>query len=333
MPIYFYWGEDDFARERAVKELQKSILDPDWFQFNYDRLSGEKADTTMVALDLAMTPVFGVGARLVEVVDSSICQHCGQDLFSVLERTLPKLPATTHLLFTSRKKPDKRLKSTKLLQDLAQMQEFALIPPWKGELLLARVSEVAQELEVSLTPGATELLAEAVGNDTRQLWNELTKLSLYGANRNQPLDEKAISVLVSAQSANSIKLATAILAGDGSTALGLAADLINRNEPALKIVATLVGQFRTWGIVKLMMEEGERDNKAIATAAEIGNPNRIYYLRKSLQSLSSSQLLEALPILLELEFSLKGGAQTQETLFPHIIRLCQLFDPQNSWNK
>ncbi|MGK7875882.1 MAG: DNA polymerase III subunit delta [Xenococcaceae cyanobacterium] len=326
MPIYLFWGEDDFAIAKAAHQLQQGVLDPNWSQFNYDKIPGDRADAAIEALNQAMTPVFGMGGRLVWLGDTNICQHCPEYLLSELKRTLPAIPETSHLLFTTSKKPDRRIKSTQLLQKYAEVREFSLIPPWKTEALLNRVQQVSKEVGVNLTPAAAQLLAESVGNNTRQLWNELEKLSIYGKTRTKPLAPDEISALVNSNTQNSLQLAAAIRSGNQGRALRLVADLINLNEPALRIVATLVGQFRTWAMVKLMMEEGIRDEKAIATAAEVGNPKRIYFLRKEVHSLYSGQLLSTLPVLLELEFSLKRGAEPLSTLQTKIIELCRLFD-------
>ncbi|MFN9614929.1 MAG: DNA polymerase III subunit delta, partial [Dolichospermum sp.] len=35
MPIYVYWGEDDFAMEKAIVTLRERVLDPLWASFNY----------------------------------------------------------------------------------------------------------------------------------------------------------------------------------------------------------------------------------------------------------------------------------------------------------
>ena len=139
-----------------------------------------------------------------------------------------------------------------------------------------------------------------------------------------PLNGDAIATLVSANNQNSLKLAAAIRTGDTGRALGLIADLISRNEPALRIVATLIGQFRTWFWVKLMMEAGVRDEKAIATAAEVGNPKRVYFLQQEVKSLSLPQLQKTLPILLDLEVSLKQGAEATAILQTKVIELCQV---------
>lgn len=325
MPIYLYWGEDDFEINSAVVKLQQQILDPDWQQFNYHKLQGDRAETILEGLNQVMTPVFGIGERLVWLVDTNLCQQCSDDILAELQRTLPVIPDTAHLLLTTSKKPDSRLKVTKLIKEYAQVKEFNLIPPWETDRLIAKVKETATAKAVKLTPKAIELLADSVGNNTRQLCNELDKLSLYHQDQNQSLDENIIASLVICNTQNSIKLAEAIIAGKTATALGLISDLINLNEPPLKIVATLMGKFRTWLVIKLMEEAGNRDNKAIAEAAEIGNPFRVKYLQREIATLSSQQLMTALPLLLDLEYSLKRGAESLAILQTKIIELCCLF--------
>lgn len=326
MPTYFFFGEDEFSMTRAVDALRESVLDPSWASFNYDKIASDKPDAVKAGLNQAMTPPFGSGSRFVWLVDTTITQHCSSDLLTELERTLPQIPDSSLLLLTAAKKPDGRLKSTKLIKKMAaKVQEFSPIPPWKTELLEQRVKEVARELKVKLTNTAVQLLAESVGNDTRLIHSELTKLELYVKGSNKPIDVEAIAALVQSNTQNSLKLASAIREGKTSLALKLVADLIGHNEPALKIVATLVGQFRTWLWVKLAIETGERDEKAIAQAAEIANPKRIYFLRKEVQSLSLAKLQKALPLLLELEWSLKKGAEETAILQTKAIELCRLF--------
>lgn len=325
MPIYLYWGEDDFAIQKAVATLSDRILDPQWANFNYTQYPPEQADAVIQGLNQSMTPPFGAGSRLVWLVDTTLTQHCSEDLLTELKRTLPVIPETSVLLLTCRSKPDGRLKSTQLLQKLAEIREFSLIPPWKTEQLVQRVQQAAQEVGVKLTQKSAYLVAEAVGNDTRQLYSELEKLRLYAGAVNKPLDVDAVADLVGANTQNSLQLAAAIRAGNAATSLTLVRELISRNEPALRIVATLIGQFRTWLWVKLMMETGQRDQRAIAQAAEVGNPKRVYFLQQEVNSLTVEQLVSTLPLLLELEVSLKQGAEEMTALQTKVIELCQIF--------
>ncbi|MDY7016437.1 MAG: DNA polymerase III subunit delta [Cyanobacteriota bacterium] len=321
--IYLFWGEDEFAMRQEIDKLRNEILDPDWSQFNFEKIPGERPDSAIAALNQAMTPSFGSGGRLVWLANTPLCQHSSEDLLAQLQRTLPALPETSTLLLTAAKKPDGRSKVTKLLQKHATIREFALIPPWKTEALVRKVENAAKDLGVRLTRGAVALLAESVGNDTRQLWNELEKLSLWSQKNSKPLDETIVSRLVAINTHNSLKLAEAIRQGKEALTLELVAELLARNEPPLRIVATLCSQFRLWAIVRLMIDAGERDEKAIAAAADIANPKRIYYLRQEIRALSSKKLLATLPILLQLEISLKRGSPPLETLQAQALRLCQ----------
>jgi DNA polymerase III subunit delta len=302
--IYFFWGEDDFALGQAVTALRDRTVDPDWASFNYDKLPADQADAVAQGLNLAMTPVFGAGSRLVWLADTTLAQRCPDDLLKELERTLPVLPETTVLLLTSTSKMDGRLKSTKLLQKVGEIREFSPISPWKTDLLVQNVRQVAQSVGVKLTNGAIELLAEAVGNNSRQLYSEMEKLRLYVGANQEPVNETAVANLVTAHSQNSLQLVAAIRQGDTARALNLVADLFSRNEPALRIVATLVGQFRTRLWIKLMMEAGERDEREIARLAS---------------------LQQTLPILMELEFGLKFGADPLELMQMKVMELCQLY--------
>lgn len=326
MPIYLFWGEDDFAIAQAVAKLQNEVLDPNWLEFNYQKLDGDSSESIIEGLNQAMTPVFGMGGRLTWLANTNLCQQKPEDrITDELKRTLEVIPDTSHLLLTTSKKPDGRLSSTKLLNKHAQVKDFSLIPPWKTDLIANKVKAITHEIGLKLTSEAIALLTDSVGNNTRQIWNELEKLKIYQGDNNQPLDKNAVAALVVCNTQNSLQLAAAIKDGKADQALGLVTDLINRNEPALKIVATLVGQFRTWTTVKLMEESGERDNKTIASAAGINNPNRLYFIRQEIQQNKPQQFLSALPMLLDLEYSLKTGAETLEVLQTKIIELCLLF--------
>ena len=325
MPIYLYWGEDDFAITKAVVQLRDHVLDPQWVSFNYNSLPPDQPDAAIEGLNQAMTPPFGAGSRLVWLVDTTLCQQCSEDLLTELKRTLPIIPETSVLLLTCHTKPDGRLKSTQLLQKCAHIREFSLIPPWKTEQIVQRVQQAAQELGVKLSQKSAYLVAESVGNNTRQLYSELEKLKTFAGGASKPLDVDAVASLVRANTQNSLHLAAAIKDGDAAKALAKATELINRNEPALRIVATLIGQFRTWLLVKLMIETGQRDEKAIAQAAEVGNSKRVYFLQQEVKPLSVQQLVSTLPLLLELEVSLKQGAEEMSALQTKVIELCQVF--------
>lgn len=56
MPIYLYWGEDDFTLQKAVASLRDRVLDPQWSSFNYTLLAPDQPDVIVQGLNQAMTP-------------------------------------------------------------------------------------------------------------------------------------------------------------------------------------------------------------------------------------------------------------------------------------
>lgn len=340
MVLHVFWGDDDFALNKAVTALKAKSLNADWASFNFERINGDQPEGALAALTQAMTPPFGMGKRFIWLAEPPFLQQASDAVTQELERTLPQLLESSVLVITGKKKPNGRLKSTKLLQKHGEVKEFSAIPPWKTDQITDKVRQAAKEVGVRLTRASGEYLVEAVGNNTRQLYNELEKLRLFGtgaiaagdANERSghgqtetaPLDLETVAGLITTSTQSSLQLASAIRMGDTGKALELVADLLGRNEPALRIVATLVGQFRTWLWVRVMTEAGERDEKAIAQAAGIGNPKRIYFLRQEINGLSQRQLLQAMPILLSLESDIKIGRNAEATLQTKVIELCQI---------
>ncbi|WP_035985091.1 DNA polymerase III subunit delta [Leptolyngbya sp. KIOST-1] len=323
MPAYYFWGDDDFALQQAVQDLRQRTLDDAWASFNYDVIATDAANGPTQALNQAMTPPFGQGQRLVWLQNTSLGQRCPESTLAEFERTLPQLPDTAVLLLTSLAKPDGRAKFTKLFKTWGEIREFATIPPWKTDQIRQQVVTVAQARQLPLEPATLDLLAEAVGSDTRQLHLELEKLALYWGANPQPIPPAVVAELVTVSTQTSLKLAQALKQGDTPTALTLVNDLLDRNEPALRIVATLVSQFRLWLWLKVLIQAGVQSDAEVAAAAEVANPKRIYFLKQEVRSLSLAQLQRSLPLLLELESDLKQGRDERATLHTKVIELCQ----------
>ncbi|MCC5621654.1 DNA polymerase III subunit delta [Nostoc sp. CHAB 5715] len=320
MPIQIYWGEDEFLMHRAIGKLLKHILDRDWNCVNYSEYSPSAQETIPQAFADIMTPPVGSGGRLVHLPNSSLLGVCPKTALVKLEHILPAIPETNVLLITSLNKPDARNKSVQLLLTYALAIEFPLIPQWQTDALIQQARTLALEVDVNLTADAYSLLVESTGNNTRLTFTELEKLKTYA--QSGTINADMVRELVSANAANSLQLANAIRLSNVSQALKLIENLINCNEPALRIVATLTTAFRTWLIVKLMAAAGCKDDSAIAQIAELKNPKRLYYIRQEVKSVSTNRLQNALKVLLELELMLKSGGDEKLALQTQIIKLC-----------
>jgi DNA polymerase-3 subunit delta len=172
------------------------------------------------------------------------------------------------------------------------------------------VHRTARELGLTLEPEAAEHLATAIGSDSARLASELEKLRLFGG---EHITAASVAQLVEGRSSTSLAVGEALLAGRPAEAIALVDALLAANEPALRIIASLSSQIRGWLWVALLDAQGEQDVATIAKAAGIGNPKRIYVLRKQLRGRSTEHLLRLLRQLLEAEAALKRGGDPAET--------------------
>ncbi len=309
MPIHLLWGDDEAARNRATEALVEQLVDPCWSAINLSRLDGNDPAQALQALEEARTPPFGSGARVVVVQRSPYCNQCPAEVAEQLERTLELIPPACHLVLVNPAKPDGRLRTTKVLQKLVKAGEateksFQLPAVWDGAGQLELMHRTATELGLKLEPAAAEALAEAIGSDSARLASELEKLSLFAKGA---ITLEAVQALVGGQSANALAVGDALLAGKPADAIALVDALLAANEPALRIVAALTSQIRGWLWVALLDQKGEQDVNAIAKAAGIGNPKRIYVMRKQIRGKRAGSFLRLLSQLLDVEAALKRG--------------------------
>ena len=316
MPIHLYWGDDEAARTRAVEALIAERTDPAWQSINLSRLDGSDAVQAGQALEEARTPPFGGGDRVVLLQRSPFCSQCPTELAQQLEANLELIPDNCHLLLVSPGKPDARLRTTKALQKLvkagdATEKSFTLPAIWDGAGQVELVQRTALDLRLKLEPAAAEALSDAIGSDSARLASDLEKLSLY-VGSGQPITAAAVAALVGSQATNALQVGDALLAGRPAEAIALVEALLAANEPALRIVATLSGQIRGWLWVSLLDRQGEQDVNAIAKAAGIGNPKRIYVMRKQIRGREPKRFLQLLSQLLEVESALKRGSDPSD---------------------
>ena len=321
MPIHLLWGDDEAARNRAVDALVETLVEPAWASINLSRLDGNEAAQAARALEEARTPPFGGGARVVVLQRNPFTTACGAELAAQLEASLALIGPDCHLVLCSPAKPDARLRTTKALRQVAEEHSFLLPAVWDGDGLVQLVERTAAELGLRLQGDAAEALAEAIGSDSTRLASELEKLALFaggggtspaGDAARTPINRAAVEALVGGRSTSSLAVGDALLAGRPAEAIALVDALLAAHEPALRLVAALSSQVRGWLWVALLESRGESDVGVIAKAAGIGNPKRVYVLRKQIRGRSPGQLLDLLSRVLEVEMALKRGAEPGE---------------------
>ena len=333
MPIHLIWGDDYEASNREIEDIIQTVIDPLWKSFNYSQLDGNDPKQNFRALEEVQSSPFGNGGRIVLIRRSPFCNGCSIELASKLEQAIQLIPDNTHLILNNSNKPDKRLKTTKLIQKnikdikFSQEKSFTLPLPWDINGQRHLVKNIAYRLNLKMNDKTIDLIVESIGNDSSLINTELQKLTLLSeANNSTPnpnktleITEELVKKLIQQTSTNALEIASLLLKGERVSALKKIKSLLENGEPALRLIATLTGQSRGWLWVNLLDSQGSEDVKEIAKLAGIANPKRIYVIRKQIQGKSLETLLELMKKLLKIEASIKSGVNPIDSFKDNLL--------------
>ena len=230
-PVYVLFGDDEFRKDAAVRDLVDAAVDPCTRDFNFEmRRGGELAADTLDAL--LSTPPMLAERRVLVLRD---VDKLKKDARAVLERYLAK-PANDLLLLIVAPA------GAKLEKGIASRGTAVEFEPLTGDRLPRWVTyHVEHVLGRVITPGATALLIEAVGSDLSQLALELEKLASYAS---ETIGERAVSEVVGVRRGESLgDLLDAVAAKDAATALGLVPGVLQLPKTtAVSVVMNLTTQ-------------------------------------------------------------------------------------------
>jgi DNA polymerase-3 subunit delta len=188
---YCIYGEDDFLKERAVKELVRAAVEETTRDFNLDVREGGELDAETLGT-LLSTPPMMAERRVVVVGNAAALKKEAKGwLDGYLERSADRKGAADVVLVLvyasgEKGKPDKTVLGRTLAVDFAPLG-WDRLPKWIAH-------HASTELGVSVTDAAAELLQQAVGNDLAALAAELDKLASY--TRGEEIDEGAVAEVV-----------------------------------------------------------------------------------------------------------------------------------------
>ncbi|GAC1383375.1 MAG: DNA polymerase III subunit delta [Ktedonobacteraceae bacterium] len=224
-----------------------------------------------------------------------------------LAQYISSIPASTVLIVLV----DEVLDTNNSLLQAAEQQGKCIqstLP--KGTAIESWITKRAKSIGTTISPEATALLANFIGNQLRLLANELDKLATYvgrGATINVD-DVRKLSAHV--QEARIFDLTDALAQRNRKQALDILHDLLADGEPPLKLISTITTQVRSLLLVKELAQKGMR---APQIASTIGlAPFVATKALHQVEKLTSAQLEEAYRQLLATDAALKRSRMAPE---------------------
>jgi len=310
-PVYFLTGDEPYFIDMISDTIENEALDEADRAFNQIVVYGRDVNVETIANHARSFPM--MGDRMVVIVKEA------QDVKNLeeFEPYLDTIPDTTLLVFAYKyKKLDKRKTFAKKLDKKGvYFESKALrdynIPGW--------IQDYLRNEGYSITPKATQMLAEFLGTDLHKIANELKKL-IIALPKNKSIDDNDVERNIGiSKDYNGFELQNAI----GSRNILKANRIVNyfgesKDNPLLVTTAILYGYF-----TKLIKLHCTKDQSTNNLASVLGV---IPYFVKDYQSAARNYPLGAcircISILREFDLKSKGyenGEVSEKDLYREMV--------------
>ncbi|MGI5891603.1 MAG: DNA polymerase III subunit delta [Bacillota bacterium] len=325
-PVYLFYGEQDLLKDEAIEALIKLVA-PDGNSWNIEVFDGAKTSVEELCNAASTAPFFS-SRRLIIVKDapwfavkSSQKYQEGEhkeDALSALLQYLENPVVGNILVFTVRGDIDKRRKLVKSIQKAGRVIEFASLS--QNELMIWLGRRFAKNGK-RVTADAIDYLSILGGNNLSHLANEVDKISLYCADKEQ-VELKDVEAVASKGSLLQIfKLIDAVAEKKADLSLYLYQEMLNQGEAEQKILSMLGKHFRDILAVDELRKQGFSSTQ-IAGQLSI-HPFVARKCAEKSQKFTRDQLIEALELLLAADIANKSGqGDLNAMLQMAIIRIC-----------
>ena len=257
-PLYFFYGEEGFLIDEAVKKIASMVVDPSNRDFNLDILRGSETSYAEI-INKAQTLPFMGEKRVVIVKDIDEIKASGAE--RLMEYCSNPSPSTC-LIFTANKIDGRNKLHTTLSKNGITVQFNRLNKRDTANWITKKVNEAGYSMDIN----AREYLFEVVGNNLQRLKNELEKVFTYKGPPPSPPSKGGerggitiddIKLLVEYTKIESIFAFTdSIGTNDINKAIKLLDKMVNQGEMPEKIISMIARQFRLILLTKVYREKG-----------------------------------------------------------------------------
>ncbi len=312
-PLYVFQGQETFLIEECLNMVKERLISTST-DFNFDKFSAKDAEVGAI-LDQAQTMPFLSKWRVLILTEIQELPAQSQ------KQLLPYLsnPNISTCLIMTTSKLDSRTKFAQVIKEHGEIVQFWKlfdrdIPQW----ILQRTKGYGYSISLQ----AAGYLLEFVGNNLRQLDNELKKIIAYTSHK-EITPDTVQQVVGDIRERDIFELVDAVGAGNMIEALRILNQLLIEGEEPLRILAMLIRQFRLLWKMKAHLVE-QRTLSAKQLAGKIGVPLRsAEALQQQVQRFSQVALKQAFKRLCDVDRALKSSANSPRILLEDVlIDLC-----------
>ena len=301
-PVYLLTGED-VERKRLVMEQLRTLLHPD--DFNFFKAQATSADVSEALAQANTAPVFS-NVRLIILTDVDKLRKGSKEQAALVKYAQDPL-ATTTLVLTHN--DSKKLKTDKTLADACgEVGRVVAFDELKDQELAAWARQKLTELGLKPTFEAVDLLCEYIGSDLSALGNEMEKLYLFTAQREDKTlsAQDVLACIGFKKEENPFELSNAITACNKTRALAQIDKLLDSGEEPVAVLAKMSYPILKMARIKRLSEAGMAPSEILRAAGLMFWESRLVQNARNFPP--STQFLAALNKIIETDAGFKSGA-------------------------
>ena len=321
-PLYLALGEEDELRDQAVAAIKTFIPKDDGLgEFNCEVLYGDENDASDILARAGEAPVFASRRLIIVKATEKLSARDGDVLIPYL-----KSPCDSTTLVFVAGKVDGRTKFAQALKQRAVTIDCGALPePQLAQWIRAEASRVG----VRLDDAAMLLMKDLAGSNSLSfIKRELEKLAAY-VPPERVVTPTDIEVLRGGEVGASVfDLTMAIGQGDRLRVLRIFARNLETGEAPLRILGSLVWQYRQLWKAKDSLQSGKGESEA---ARMLRVPP--FKVREFVGRFSDAHMQQTFRLFAETDGKLKGGSATAparvlESVGLELCRLAELPRPK-----
>lgn len=305
MSIYFFYGDEDYNIEQEVKKLRKKLLDNNYASMNFKKF-GNPNFADLISLLRTQPMMFGNQIFVINCED--YFSKSFEDIqLDEIENSLKNNVESLCIIFTAilprneGKKIDSRKKIYKILTKYAQVQEFPTIKTYKTDEITNWINKEAKKNDVTIEKDAALCLVEQVGNNLRELAQEIKKLKLLAFPETKITKDMIREISIANE--DLFGFADYLLSGNKARAFTEFKRLLDKKHP-LEILSAIQTMIRRWILIKSKSAE-----LPIYEIAKLTGQHE-YVVKMTLEKMENTQLKNLVKLkqnLTNAEYKIKSG--------------------------
>ena len=307
-------GQFEVMKSQVLKQIGYDSADLNFAYFDMKEVAYKDVELELVSLPFFADEKIVILDYFVDITTAKK-RFLTDDELKSFEEYLDNPSATTKLLIFAEGKLDSKRRLVKLLKRDAKV--FDAVEA-KEQELRQYFQKWSQEQGLQFANNSFENLLIKSGFQFSEIHKNLLFLQSYKED-SVIEEEDIVNAIPKTLQDNIFDLTQFILTKKMDQARDLVRDLTLQGEDEIKLIAVMLGQFRTFTQVKILAESGQTESQiASSLGSFLGrnpNPYQIKFALRDSRGLSLSFLKQAISYLIETDYQIKTGLYEKGFLF------------------